>query len=888
MPTPFLCRQCAARLARSSFRLSRLNKSPLHTQVIPAERPAHAVVLPIRHRGWNAESSPSRHPSVLPEGDGGESPSALLPSLDPPPQGQDRETNDITVCYEGKVWKFIPRRTATVKRLASLPLANNGREFKAKVLAARGDYVLFREDLVALYGLSRQEARHAVGQLERLLWGRWDMEVAARRLDEYLAWKQDFAAALQNVVSPSSVQEDNPSTSDAISEATSHEEELAPMRTAWQRLDGDRRERLWPQIVLSMAASEPHRLPTLIQSTFDPSWCPSYVVEDLIYLLCRRRQLALQRGAHSEGDQVQQEIKAIAILVLDKSPPRYLALEQTVLLSILSPLSTFELIRRFELLKTLEHPFHANTLLHVASRLAKAHDTKVYAVDILRILTGMPGFDLNSPAAASVCTSLLTLDENEPLPDQQAAPDLLFEFLIKQGFSPNLLGLSALMRNFCIRGHLDTAWKIFHLMLQHGLQPDHHVYSILLNGSKRNLDSTSLDHIFHIITSRNAWSPVLVNDFLDLLFRENESQVEQRRRQRKKVNNAWRPMLELYAKFYDLAPLQKFTLFSLENLVGTSVKPKYSTSSTRLAESLMPQPDNRLMQPDSITLCLMIGAHMRSLATPKYAVRYYFVFSNLVNRKDPTALGLLAHHGTLVFDIFLRTLLQFQETIGFSINQVRKKIHAATMEKRRLGYNLHHHTPSVHTWTILLNGLKNHNDTSGVVAIFDMITNIDSVRQTLPTWNALIQAFARTRNASGVVKAIWSLEKAGFQPDDSTIKAFNMLPSPLKRQAIAQLEEIRKAPDKFSNAKVPRWDSVTKPGASNVEGTQQFSSNEPIRALRPVTTKTLKALAKPRGTLDVPMIDARGKRRRIKKHSRVNSSLPIRNLTGPTVHFLKV
>ncbi|KAI1355196.1 hypothetical protein F5Y01DRAFT_200679 [Xylaria sp. FL0043] len=879
MTIPFICQKCTARLARSSFGSPRFNKSALHTRVIPAQPQFDVVALPKPRSREIPESSQPRHPDEIVESGEDGSPTSLAALT--PSQGQNDVIDDGTLGWTSAIRKFIPRRTPAVEQLASLPLADTVRELKARILGARGDYVLFCEDLSVLYGLSHQEARHAVGQLERLLWGHLDMEVAALRLDQYLTWKKDFAAVLRNAVSALSAQGDAPN-SDAKSETASHENVPASMRSAWQRLDETSRERLWPQIVLSVADSEPHILSSLVQLTFNPSWCPSYVVEDMLYVLFRRHQLALQRGAHDDSNRLQQEITAITTLVLSKCPPRYLALEQCVLLSTLHSLSTLELIRRYELLKSIEHPFHANTLLHVASRFAKGHDTKQYAVDILRVLKSMPGFDINSPAAASVCTSLLTLNETEPLPDQKAAPDLLFEFLLNGGLSPNIVILSALMRNFCIRGHLDTAWKVFDLMLQYRLEPDLHVYSILLNGSKQDLDTTSLEHIFNIITSDNAWSPVLLNDFLDFLFQENESQIERRRRQRKKANNAWRPMLELYAKFYDLAPLQKFVLFPLENLVGTwGVQPRYSTPSTRMAESLMPQPDHKLAQPNSITLSLMIGAHMRSLYTPKYAVRYYTSFFNMVKRRDPTALSLVTNHGTLMFDIFLRTLLQFRDTIGFAIEEVQKSIDAAKREKARLGRNLYHHPPSIHTWTILLNGLKNHNDTRGVVAVFDMMTNIGGVQPKLPTFNSLIQAFARAGNVNGAVKAIMSLEKAGFQPDDETIKAVSMLPKPLKEQVIVRLEEIRKTPGRFSNIKPLSRDSGVNPIAPETKE-RQVSPNDPVQRARPVVPKTLSALAQQYGRLDLQMIDGRNKRRQAIRRLRIStapSSLPIGALT---------
>jgi pentatricopeptide repeat protein len=792
-----------------------------------------------------------------------------------PSQRQDDKTSK----------KFVPRRRPDVQQLASSPPPTSVRELKAKIVGALGDYRIAHGDLIALYGLSHAEARHAVGQLQRLLWGRQDMDGTAARLDQYLAWKKEFSSVLRRAVATRSVQEEISVTTDARLDAAAYETETASMRTVWERMDRDRRERLWPQMVLSALVAEPHILPALIQTTFDPSWCPSYVIEDILYLLFRRYQIELDKAAPGSCGKMQHDIQALGHLILEKCPPRYLALEQTVLLLISSSLSTSELLQFYRLLQNIEHPLHANTLLHFAGRFAKGYDTKVDAVDILHTVTQMSRFDLNTPAAASVCTSLLTLKENEPLPDQHAAPDLLFEFLLERGFRPNLLGLSAMMRNFCIRGHFDTAWKIFDLMLQHGLEPDHHVYSILLNGAKKNLDSASVERIFQIIRSRNAWSTVLVNDFLDLLFRENESQLEQRRRQRKKVNNAWRPMFQLYAKFYELGPLQNFTLFPLENLLATwSVKPQYSTRLTRMVANLRPQPKSRLMQPESITLCLMIGAHMRSIYSPKHVVRYYNHFFNLVRRKDPMAMSLLADQGTIMHDIFLRALLQFRETVGFAIRHVQKMINAASKEQVQRGRIVYHHYPSTHTWTILLNGLKNHNDTRGAIGVLNMMNNIGHTKPTLATWNALIQALARAKNVDGVVKAIWSLEKAGFQPNEKTIKAVHMFPRHLREQAIAQLEEIRKSPDVSWGPKAQGHGSIAKPSASKIRGEYDLSTNDPIQRPQPRIASTLEELAMQQEKWHLERIEARSRRQQWDRQSRVsnqfNSSRPLGVLAG--------
>ena len=54
---------------------------------------------------------------------------------------------------------------------------------------------------------------------------------------------------------------------------------LWSMKSAWQDLDVDRRQRLWPEMVLRAFQADPLVLVTLIEASFDPLWTPSYVLE---------------------------------------------------------------------------------------------------------------------------------------------------------------------------------------------------------------------------------------------------------------------------------------------------------------------------------------------------------------------------------------------------------------------------------------------------------------------------------------------------------------------------------------------------------------------------------------------------------------------------------
>ncbi|KAI1499860.1 hypothetical protein F5X99DRAFT_388477 [Biscogniauxia marginata] len=769
IPIPFICRECISRLSQSSTRQLKPKSCQMHTQIIPISGPPPSRLLEEQEQKRKQEKQRLRASNTKSQKP--QKSSSIVRSRAP---------------WDGNVRKFVPKERDDIESLAGQPQAKTAFTFKRKILRSLGDYRFILNDLVYIYGLSHQEARHAVSQIERLLWGQKYHEQGVR-IDIYHLWKRDFARLLQTIDNTPTPAEENPEETSINIWSSLERQDPATLKMAWERLDRDKRQRTWPQMILSALGSNPGILPAFIRISFDPSWCPNYVVEDMLYFLSRTAD-TLQ-----DSHERRREVSELALSIINNCPPRYLNLGQILLPNIASSMSNSDLVEFYQHLKNIEHPLHPNTLLHFASQLAKSSEHKMHAAQIIDTLTNITGFDINSPAAASVCTSLLTLDEKPPYPEGNAAPDELFRILLERGFRPNLLGLSALMRNFSVRGHFDTAWKIFELIIEHGFEPDDHVYSILLNGAKLQRDPASVQRMVHIITVRNTWSVFLVNDTLDLIYREYDSHPERRRRQRKKVYNAWPPMLQHYTKFYDLAPLQKLTLFPLENLIiSTSAPPKYSTAITQMIAALMPRPDVLLMQPESYTLILMMGAHMRSIMGPKALLRYYRYFLGLLKKDDPIAVKLVENHKTLIYDIFLRALMQFKNAVQFSLSLVRNMLRRATWEKKKLGKNTRHHPPSIYTWTILLNGFRNHNYVPGALNVLDIMVSRGNVEPNLVTWNALIRAFARTGNVGGAIKAMRCLEEAGFQSDDHTVDAFNTFPRHLRDRTVKLLEASRK------------------------------------------------------------------------------------------------
>ncbi|KAI0012247.1 hypothetical protein F4779DRAFT_568942 [Xylariaceae sp. FL0662B] len=806
MSTPFICRQCVARLAKFSTRRLIPKRSQPHPRGMHTSGPPPAWLLKDQDQNIRVEQA-----DATDDVEADVSASRPLSNLEQGQKEIPEKLQEPKPPWDEKIIKFYLRRRPEVQQLAEGPRAATAYELKAKILWAFEDYSIVHEDLMYIYGLSFPEARHAAGQLGRLLGGRPSKD-AGRLLDHFLDWKKNLNSLTQTTGRSPLDAENQTNLAEKGAWAFLQEQDIATMKSAWHRLRQDKRESLWPQMALSAFGSRSSIMPSFIRATFHPSWCPSYVIEDIVYSLFRASETA------QGNEQMREDITELITFLLKECPPRYLNIQQTVIWKVMSSMPTPRLVEFYQNLKRAEHPLHRNTLLHFASRFAKSSQYKMKGAEIIYSLINTPNFDINSPASSSVCTSLLTLGEDDVFPDGDAAPDQLFKLLLDGGFRPNLLGLSALMRNFCVRGHPDTAWTIFDLLLEHGIEPDAHVYSILLNGSKYSSDTASIRRVTDMISSRESWSVVLANDLLNLIFRENEAQNERRRRQRKKANNAWRPMLQIYAKLFQLSPLQRITRFPLENLlVARSTWPKYSTYVTTATASLRALPEYSRLQPDGTTLLIMLGAHIRSIYGPRNIIRYYRHIMPLLRERDPVALKLVEMQGTRLYDIFVRALMQFKGTTQYALKIVTRMVMRNRREKRLLGKNIRFPMPSVYTWTVVLNGLKNHRQPRAAVSVLNTMVHEGRITPNLVTWNALIGAFTRTGNVRGAVRAMRYLERAGFQSNERTVAAFSLMPKAKREWAIELLEQTRQRPVDLRNTGAFLSDVKPPPATSSIE-----------------------------------------------------------------------
>lgn len=777
MRSSFGCRHCLYRLRQPSCQPARVRRSAFHAQAGCQIRrsPPLATASAGEHHG-SSQPVPSANPSAV-----------TWPTL--------------------RTWEEYLDPSARLK---------------TKILGTSLDNLdLLIPRVQSAYNLSMPAAHDAIDQLKRILRGCPSWQAAAR-LDQYVSWKTAYTRLLQGrgkPLLPSQLVLPN------VSDETSPEASLPhdpPIPTVpdidatWVQLDAKEREEFWPTMVHYLLDSNPAALISFLEATYDASWSPPYVVEDTL----RALYLSLPKMDGLERSR----LVGLLFRLLYSSQDAQLVVGQDLLASFTDWAELPQVIELFQMVKANGHPLSFNTLLHFAARFAASPDHKVLAAEILTSMGDIRGFDINSVQASSVCTTLLNVRTGDRLPDGQAAPDELFKMLLACGLQPNLLNFTALMKNFAVRGHLDTAWTVYDLMTKYGIEADDHVHAILLNAAKKSLDAPSAHRVitsYQGLQQTRSWNEFIVNDFLDILHRDNEAQPEKRRRQRKS-NNAFRPMLQFYAKFYHLELLQKFIPRPLDDLLAWPGPPeRHSTPFTHLAEALAPQPESMLKQPDTTALLLMLAAHVRSQSDSRPIVRAYLLFNQLVARGDPHALRIIQRHGTMMHDIFLRGLVQFRSHLGHAFRTVKSMLQLAQREEIEHGKNTKHPYPSVYTWTILMQGFRNHRMPSAARTVLKMMVQEGHVQPTLVTWNTLVGAYARVGNVQDAVKTLRYIEGSGLQPDQSTVQAMEQLPARLREKAIELLEASKQEPFDKSFADL-----------SQLVGTR-LASQEPILVTSP-------------------------------------------------------
>ncbi len=583
--------------------------------------------------------------------------------------------------------------------------------------------------------------------------------------------------------------------------------EVATMKDAWKALPQDRRRRIWPNVMISALQSHPEKAQLVFGATFDASLVPSYMAQDVIHYLVRQHGASGLASLHMSSPG---EIYRMVRVVLEDSPPEYLRLRQRTLYLLIRELPTSaELADLYHVLVEHKHQLHHFTQLHIASRLARDVPYKSPSVDILQSALRTTKLDINTPQGASLCTSILSLKEEDVAGESvSVTPAELLERLLECGLKPNLITYTALIRNLCLTGDLGTAWEVFRLLTKQGIKADTHVYSILWNASKLRQDFTSLRQVVDqmIMAKTTHHSPVLWTDLLHGIFLSALLEARGRRTRYTRVVPSFPLMLQAYAKLFATDPLRT-VLPDIDGILVAANQQRASGSPDwrfyshfgPIVQALPQLAPSDPMQPLAETLAVMLIGYVRAVSAPYDVMAFYSNFRKLLREGNPVVAGLVRDQGTLVHDIVIKRLCEWPGMLRVALDvasDMLKDAAAVTEDKTP-----RHPAPSVYTWSILLGGFMRHRESEQAEKILRMMRS-RGVMPNAVTWNTLVAGYARLQNVRETVGAMQRLEHAGLAANDFTFKAFGYLHN--KTAALNQMEAMieekrRRLKEKESN-----------------------------------------------------------------------------------------
>ncbi len=511
-------------------------------------------------------------------------------------------------------------------------------------------------------------------ELYRATHGVQDVTRARKR---FRIWKKDFSR-----LSRATEAGEAPSTSTVPTELKRllKLDSTEAMKATWQSQSRAKRDASWNHVMMGALCHAPERAHTILRAIFagdHADVAPFYAVNDSINFLAQRTKLDLP-GEHKE--ELLASLCELLLMILQNTPKDYLLLRQNTLYLIFRHAKPETVDELYSALKAYGHPLHSYTLLQFGCCLAKDVDYKPVALDILQDLATSGSVDINSPHGAALCTSIISLTEEDALKDLKPTPAEFFEMLLGLGLKPNLITYTTIIRNLCLNKELNVAWEVFGTMREHQIDPDIHVYSILLNGAKLCDDFESVSKVVRLASASGIGAPILWNDILHTIFLLYVREARARRLKRPWRLPAFQPMLRAYSKLFRVEPLQALVQSDLAPLLqteGGSSGEMQGTASWQVTSKalslieLLPSyaPGDRL-EPEGDTLGLMLLGYIGGFEKAYSIIAFYSRFRGQLKNGDPTVARFVHEKGTLLHNIVIKAVVEWPGMLRVALDVV--------------------------------------------------------------------------------------------------------------------------------------------------------------------------------------------------------------------------
>lgn len=350
---------------------------------------------------------------------------------------------------------------------------------------------------------------------------------------------------------------------------------MSAMHSAWNELDEQARRVQWPSVMISAMRQSPQRAHIVLEATLSPQ-TPGYAIHDVLVFLSQTQFLASARDSQ-EKILKSEEMMRLLRKIITEFPKTYVLFPQRVFGLCAKALATEQALELYNLLRESNFPLQLNTLCQFASKFARSTTRKNVAFEILR---GLPEgeVNLNNARESSIITSLLHCTASQNLGEEMQADFDAKEallYFVGRGFSINVIAATAFLNTLCRSGEAEEAVRLAWLFSESGVKLDKKAWRIAFRGAK---STRKVDYIAKGLDLANEAGVPLVdvlNNALHSIYALSESERREKGSRHKPGPPIFVPMLRIYAKVFELQPLQwwlsdSIPLLLAENDAGPS------------------------------------------------------------------------------------------------------------------------------------------------------------------------------------------------------------------------------------------------------------------------------------------------------------------------------
>lgn len=522
----------------------------------------------------------------------------------------------------------------------------------------------------------------------------------------------------------------------------------------WREL----RSPIWLNLLLYLLRKSPERAPQFLQAVNMEPQPPAFVILDSLEYLGWSH--AGRRKVLEPHEKPRDFVPAFFNLYRQNVPHFRIQMSQYLIRLVLILGTPNEQKMLYETLKSNDTPIRLNTLLHFANAFGRMGEYNLG----MEVLNRASKCNVLVSARKFLMSCSVVLRGSVLYGKAYHATSEIVARLMQMGVELNYHLYAILIHNAVDAGDLQTAFRIYNLMEEAGIDRGDWILETLLKGCKKAADPTVfMDFASHCAQSAKTRNrPWLATEVLHYLYVCNL---------RSGNKDTFKIVAEAYRNFFNPQPLIDLGV----------LKPLFQR-----------RPGEHLLRPSSATLYIMIAADIQTSGQVREdAVMYrmYKDFRGLV-QQGHVFIAPLAET-THTYNAFLYQFCSRPSMLKHATQIIRDMTSELlpTAYNYKKGRPIKQAQPDVITWNIFMNGFVKARQMAAAEKVLDLMKK-RNLKPDRVTWETLLYGYAGAQRTNKAVEIIKQIEGDGGEMTPRTVSVLSKIRD---REGLMQALELIKS-----------------------------------------------------------------------------------------------